>query len=351
MDSSAEASPAAPATRRRNHFAARLEDRIHRFRERRGRRRGLVPTIVPFPGYGGDGWVRVLGRVVLVKPGRRAPDRYTSIRGWRSFTSVPVGAAEIRVQAGDVEQVIRADRGGVIDARVEAGLAAGWSSVLLTLEGADAIEAPVFVVGADVRFGLVSDIDDTVVVTALPRPLLAGWNTFVVNEHARRPVPGMPVLYDRLMAAHPGSPVVYLSTGAWNTVRTLDRFLSRNLYPRGTFLLTDWGPTPDRWFRSGQDHKQENLARLATEFPNVRWLLVGDDGQHDEIRYQEFAEAHPSSVAAVAIRELTPGEAVLAGGRAQRESHDGAAPWVYGVDGAELAEQLAELGLLPAPRA
>ena len=32
---------------------------------------------------------------------------------------------------------------------------------------------------------MVSDIDDTVMVTALPRPLLAAWHTFVVNEHAR----------------------------------------------------------------------------------------------------------------------------------------------------------------------
>jgi len=351
MEPAAEASPADAAGPRRLHLAARIEDAVHRFRERRGRRRGLVPTIIPFPGYGGDGWLRVLGRVVLVKPGRRAPDRYTSIRGWRSFTSVPVRGAEIRVRAGDAEHVIRADRGGVVDARVEARLAPGWGAALLTLEGADAIEAPVFVVDAAVGFGLVSDIDDTVVVTALPRPLLAAWNTFVVNEHARRPVPGMPVLYDRLMTAHPGAPVVYLSTGAWNTVRTLDRFLSRNLYPRGSFLLTDWGPTPDRWFRSGQEHKKLGLARLADEFPGVRWLLVGDDGQHDEERYREFADAHPANVAAVAIRELTSGEAVLAGGRAQRESHEGEAPWVYGVDGAELAEQLAELGLLAAPRA
>src|SRR6218665_2409424 len=108
----------------RLHLAARVEDAFHSFRERRGRKRGLVPTIVPFPGYGGDGWLRVLGRGILVKPGRRAPDRYTSIRGWRSFTSIPVRDAEIHVGAGEVEHVIHADRGGVIDVRVEAPLPA-----------------------------------------------------------------------------------------------------------------------------------------------------------------------------------------------------------------------------------
>lgn len=351
MEPGAEASTTEVESRRRPHLAARLEDAFHRFRERRGRRRGFIPTIVPFPGYGGDGWLRVLGRVVLVKPRRREPDRYTSIRGWRSFTSIPVAGAEIRVTAGGVEHVIRADRGGVIDSRVEARLEPGWSTVQLTLDGSDTIEQPVFVVGPEVDFGLVSDIDDTVMVTALPHPFLAAWNTFVLNEHARRAVPGMAVLYDRLMTAHPGSPVVYLSTGAWNIVPTFNRFLSRHLFPRGTFLLTDWGPTPERWFRSGQEHKKASLERLAEEFPHVRWLLVGDDGQHDELRYREFAEAHPENVAAVAIRELTPGEAVLAGGRAQREEHASGPPWVYGVDGAELAEQLTELGLLGVPRA
>ncbi len=352
MESAASATPdAAGDTPPRLHLAARIEDAVHGFRERRGRRRGLVPTIIPFPGYGGDGWLRVLGRVVLVRPGRRAPDRFTSIRGWRSFTSIPVRDAEIRVRVDGAEHVIRADRGGVVDARVEAALASGWGSVLLTLEGSDAIEAPVFVVDDAVRFGLVSDVDDTVMVTALPKPLLAAWNSFVLNEHARRAVPGMSVLYDRLMEAHPGSPVVYLSTGAWNIGPTLDRFLSRHLYPRGTFLLTDWGPTPDRWFRNGQAHKAESLERLAVEFPRVRWLLVGDDGQHDETRYGEFAAAHPDSVEAVAIRQLTPGEAVLAGGRSQHEAHAGTTRWVYGVDGSELADELARIGLLDAPRA
>lgn len=349
---SAEPTPSdGPERRTRLHLAARIEDAFHSFQERRARKRGRVPTIVPFPGYGGEGWMRVLGRVLLVKPGRRAPDRYTSIRGWRSFSGIPVRDAEITVTAGGALHTIRADRGGVIDVRVDARLDPGWGTVLLTLEGTDAIEAPVFVVDEAVEFGVVSDIDDTVVVTSLPRPLLAAWTTFVANEHARRPVPGMSVLYDRLMAAHPGSPVVYLSTGAWNIVPTLNRFLTRHLYPRGAFLLTDWGPTPDRWFRSGQEHKAKNLARLAEEFPQMRWLLVGDDGQHDETRYQEFAAAHPNNVAAVAIRQLTAGEAVLAGGRSSHDPHADGAPWVYGLDGAELAEQLAELGMLGSPRA
>jgi phosphatidate phosphatase APP1 len=331
---------------RRPHIAARLEDAVHAFRERRARRRGLVPIVVPFPGYGGPGWVRVLGRVVMRRPGA-APDRLAGIRGWRSFTSVPVRDAAVVVESGGVRHEIRADRGGVIDQRLEIDLEPGWREVRVSTDD-DAVEAPVFVVDPGEEFGIVSDVDDTVMVTALPRPLLAAWNTFVLDVHARTPVTGMAVLYDRLHRAHPGAPIVYLSTGAWNVAPTLTRFLGRNLYPAGPLLLTDWGPTHDRWFRNGAQHKRDSLARLAREFPGIRWLLIGDDGQADERLYGEFAVAHPGSVCAVAIRRLTPGEAVLAGGRSSGAVVVAHVPWVSAPDGAGLDDRLARLGILDA---
>lgn len=334
------------------HIAARIEDWVHRRRAGHARRRGLVPTLLPFAGYGGRGWVRVLGRVVYQRPRARTVDRARGIRGWRSFTSVHVPDAEVTVTGDRGSGLLRADRGGVLDARVELDLAPGWSTVRLRLGDGDEVEAPVFVVDEEGGVGLLSDIDDTVMVTALPRPFLAAWNTFVLDEHARSPVPGMAVLYERLTRTHPGCPVIYLSTGAWNVAPTLTRFLHRNLYPRGPLLLTDWGPTHDRWFRSGRDHKRESLERLAREFPGIRWLLVGDDGQHDEELYSAFARQHPGNVAAIAIRELTPGEAVLAGGRTKSSDHEAdRIPWASAPDGAGLSAQLRALGLLDAPRA
>jgi len=330
---------------RRPRLAARLEDAVQGFRERRGRRGGRVPTVIPYTGYGGPGWVRVLGRVVLTKPDQVSGDRLEGLRGWRSFLSVPVRHTEVVVESGGERHVVHSDRGGVIDARLDLDLEPGWREVRMSVDG-DAVDARVLVVDPAVPFGVVSDVDDTVMVTALPRPLLAAWNTFVLDEHARTPVAGMAVLYDRLQRSHPGAPVVYLSTGAWNVVPTLTRFLGRNLYPPGPLLLTDWGPTPEHWFRNGVAHKRDSLRRLAEEFPGIRWLLIGDDGQADEHTYGEFAAAHPDRVAAVAIRRLTPGQAVLAGGRSSGAAIDAGVPWVSASDGAGLAEQLAQLGMV-----
>ena len=335
--------PAAPIL----HFAARLEDSMHEWRERRGRKRGLQTTIIPYTGYGSPGWVRVLCRVVLTR-GDVASQRAAKVRGWRSFFSIPVDDVEVTISAGGVAHTVLADRGGVIDTRIEVHLTPGWHVITLSTGDTEPVTAPVFVIDPAAEFGLVSDVDDTVMVTALPRPFLAAWNTFVLDEHARRPVPGMAVLYERIVRAHPHAPVIYLSTGAWNVAPTLSRFIDRNLYPAGPLLLTDWGPTHDRWFRSGRDHKASSLERIAQELPGMRWLLIGDDGQHDEEIYGEFAESHPENVAAIAIRQLSTSEAVLAGGRSRAAEKEqlSQTTWVFAPDGAGLLEQLIDSGVL-----
>ena len=120
-------------------------------------------------------------------------------RGWRNFTSVWLSDAEVRVDVGGEQHDIRADRSGIIDEIIPVTLSPGWQSIGLSSEGSEPAKAWIYVVDPQIRFGVVSDIDDTVMVTALPRPLLAAWHTFVVNEHARATTPGMPVLYERLV--------------------------------------------------------------------------------------------------------------------------------------------------------
>ncbi|WP_411720088.1 App1 family protein [Mycetocola sp.] len=348
MQTRQQPGPGASKTAITLHRAARIDDAWLDWRARRGRKRGLVATVIPFTGYGSTTLLRVLARVLLTKPDATpavAPSQ--RVRGWRSFTSIPVVSASVTIVAGDQSYEVQADRGGVIDAEIAVSLEPGWQQITLRSEDSRPVVANVFIADPAVRVGVISDIDDTVMVTALPRPLLAAWNTFVLDEHARTAVPGMAVMLERLVRQHEGTPIIYLSTGAWNVAPTLSRFLRRHLYPSGALLLTDWGPTHDRLFRSGRQHKADNLRRLAAEFPDIRWLLVGDNGQHDEEIYGSFAEEYPDHVAAIAIRQLSVPEAVLAGGRSKgEEPNKKTAPWIYAPDGAGLLEQLEELGLV-----
>ena len=328
------------------HTAARMEDRFNGWLQNRATDHTYQRTVIAYDTYGGTGWVRVLGRLVLTPTGQPAADVEASIRGWRSFVSVPLPNDTAWVRVNDEEHMVTADRGGIIDTVIPGDFDPGETEIELWTDGSLVDSANVRIIGEDSTFGIISDIDDTVMVTSLPRPFLAAWNTFVLSEHARSPVAGMAVLYDRITYMRPNTPMVYLSTGAWNSALTIKRFLSRNLYPMGPLLLTDWGPTTTRAFRSGKEHKRNSLERLSREFPWMKWLLIGDDGQKDEEVYGEFVDNHPDNVAAVAIRQLTVGEAVWAGGRSKRHGRGQGVPWIYAPDGAGLSSRLTERGII-----
>lgn len=350
----------------RSHPAGALEDAWNRTLGAVLERRGWRPIVLCYPGYGNQTMLRVLARVVLAPPGhpqRRAPagDRPVLVepdrRGWRSFLTVEIARADVVITTrgpdGRVtEQTARTDRSGYLDVRVDnPGLAPGWHGVVLRTADSPPRAAPLLVVGPRARFGLVSDIDDTVIRTLLPRPLIAAYNTFVAREQARRPVPGMAALYRDLLAAHPGAPIVYVSTGPWNAAPALRRFLHRNGFPPGPLLLTDWGPTSTGWFRSGREHKRACLQALAGDLPAVRWVLFGDDGQQDPGIYAQFAAENPERVLAIAIRRLSAPEHVLAHGTVtERQGQDPdsartAVPEVRAPDGGGLARALSRLGV------
>ncbi|WP_281964929.1 App1 family protein [Serinicoccus marinus] len=309
----------------RPHIAALVEDSVRRRLDSRLRRRGWHERVFGYTGYGSPDRARLFARVLLSRHEpeeartalTHAQDSLLDIaqRGWRLFLTAPAMDVPVRVRLGEAELTTRTDRGGYVDVELTGhGLEPGWQEAHLEITNGDSLTVSVLVVDPGVGVGLVSDIDDTVMVTHLPRILIAGWNTFVRSEQVRQAVPGMSSMYRALLAETPGMPVLYLSTGAWNTAPALTRFLRRHDFPVGPMLLTDWGPTNTGWFRSGQEHKELELRRLREEFPDVRWILVGDDGQHDPVIYGEFAQEHPEAVEAICLRELTPAEQVLSSG-------------------------------------
>lgn len=335
------------------HRAARVEDALNRTAARALTRRGWRPRIINYTGYGSQGWVRVLARVLVSPPpvGRRE----SAMRGWRHFLSAKVGGVPVTIDVDGARHVVETGRGGYVDVVLPSSLPAGWGEVTVSIAGGDPQPAAVRVVGAAEHLGIISDIDDTVLVTAMPRPLLAFWNTFVRPEESRKPVPGMAEVYGALRQDDPDAFVVYVSTGAWNVAPALRRFVQRKGFPQGPLLLTDWGPTPEGWFRSGLDHKRSTLRRLVDELPQLRWVLVGDDGQHDPQLYDELVWARPDDVRLVIVRQLGAAEQVLthglpvplttARGTGRPRAGD-TVPWVFAPNGHLLLRHLGQRDLL-----
>lgn len=308
----------------RPHVAAVAEDAWNRQRAALMRRRGWGTRVLAYTGYGSTDTLRILGRVLMTRrpyqpASAGAHASWTELRnadlerrGWRSFFTTPAINEPFTVVIGDREISARSDRSGIIDLTIaDHGLEPGWHHLLVRSPRAADATATVTIVGPEQTFGIVSDIDDTVITTTMPRPMIAAYNTFFRHEGTRHAVPGMATMYRALIEQHPGAPIVYVSTGAWNAVPQLTRFLRRSGFPLGPLLMTDWGPTNTGWFRSGQDHKRACLHRLVRDLPHIRWVLIGDDGQHDPTIYGEFAEQRPDRVRAIGIRMLSAAEQML----------------------------------------
>jgi hypothetical protein len=344
-------SPSPPRSSRR-HRAVAVEMAVDRVIARALARLGWRPQVIAYPGYGlaanpagSGGWVRLLARVLMLPPTPRTGDEEGG-RGWRRFLTVTVPDTDVGVRLAGRTYHVSSGKAGMVDAVVPTRLPAGLHEAELSVTGSFSVCAPLYVAGRDQGVGVISDIDDTVMVTALPRPLLAAWNTFVRHESMRRPVPGMATFLHELRDEEPDAPVVYVSTGAWNVAPSLARFLERHGYPAGPLLLTDWGPTDEAWFRSGREHKRTSLRRLLRELPHLQWALVGDDGQHDPSLYEELVTEAPDRVRLVAIRQLSPTEQVLTHGlptplpEGQGPPPTAPVPWLRAPDGAGLSRLL-----------
>ena len=139
-------------------------------------RRGWRHRVVAHAGYGNADFVRVLARVILAPPtyDPGAGDALLQRRGWRNFVTAEALDTPVTVTIGGYRHQVRTDRSGNLDARLpNPGLAPGWGEVTVQAGDSPSAVARVRVIGDDIDFGIVSDIDDTTLSTYLPRPLLA----------------------------------------------------------------------------------------------------------------------------------------------------------------------------------
>lgn len=325
---------------------------INKVSRQRAEEKGWVPVIQGYAGYGSAKRVHILGRVLMANPEKDRSDNWAQ-RGYKQFFTIQVGGLKVKVTAGNNSVEGVTDDNGYIDIIVfDHGLEPGWHEVTIEAEGAETVTAEVCIVDPGAKIGLISDIDDTTMVTMLPRAFLAAYNSWFKRTNNRQPVEGMAELYKQILADNPKAPVFYLSTGAWNTYDTLQNFMQEHGFPKAPMLLTDWGPTQTKLFRSGSEHKKIQLRNLIIDFPDIKWILVGDDGQHDPLTYGHLVVDHPLHVSGIAIRNLTPQEHVLSHGTTAplvtaETGKRAEVPFIQGQNGFKLLEKYREKPFTP----
>lgn len=317
-------------------------------------RPGWGLTVLPYVGHGTTTQLHVRGRVVAR---RRQPHQHRGpatvlLTAMGHYLSAEVAGAQLTVEVGGRQLRAVSDDEGYVEVEFDVALSRGWHPVTFRIDGEKTVVGKALVVDPAARLGLVSDIDDTIIHTGLTRLAEAIRTTLLVAEDARVAIPGAPELYAGLVAADDSrSPVFYVSTGAWNLHTVLERFLDRHAFPVGPMLMTDWGPGGKWLFREDSiSFKSRTILERIDEHPQLRWVLVGDSGQHDPEAYVAVARARPGRLHAIYIREVPP----QSPGRRQRvrelaeELETLGVPMLLITDSIAAAEHACELGLLEA---
>lgn len=284
------------------------------------------PRVNPYIGYGTEKYARLICRTVLAP--RNAAEQAPISRGARAALMVPASHVPVSIkidgvplssvqvgssEANDPVDSLRnqpvdfaiSDSHGYLDLVTEGNNRPGAHDVEYTVAHRKPVHAPLYIVSAEAEIGIISDIDDTVLVTDVPEIFVAMKNMLFTNPRLRRTVTGMPEFY-RALDAQLGrkAPFFYLSTSPWNIEPALRRFIEVNDFPRGPLMLRDFDPRPKTFIPAGTQHKLEFCGQLMDDFPNMQFILIGDNGQHDPQTYAEVVKRYPHRVLAIGIRQL-----------------------------------------------
>lgn len=306
----------------------RLDHRFDRLELFLKLRYGLLGTVkmLPYRGHGTPRRFRLVGRVLeeqVIRAASREDDAFRNLRAMvRRFLTAEVPGARVRVRFEGRERLVIADDEGFFDACLEPSKPLPedrqWHPVDLdlvwpTAEGQKETRATgwVLVPPSELRtgaFGVISDIDDTIVRTDATNVLRTLRLVLFSNAHTRLPFEGVAAFY---RALHRGSeengdnPIFYVSTGPWNLYDLLEDFMEIQDIPAGPIFLKDWGGIKD--LLRGMNHRRHKIGvirEILDTHANLSFVLVGDSGQQDAETYGQIVREYPGRIRAVYIRDV-----------------------------------------------
>lgn len=160
------------------------------------------------------------------------------------------------------------------------------------------------------RFAVISDIDDTVVLTKAANPLRTIWTLVSRNAYTRIPFPGTAALYTALWQGATSTehnPIFYVSTSPWNIYDMLEKYLQVQDFPqKPVFHLRDWGITQREIIpMEHKEHKTIFIRQVLDMYPHIPLILIGDSSQQDPEIYAGIASEFPQRILAIYLREVT----------------------------------------------
>jgi phosphatidate phosphatase APP1 len=280
--------------------------------------------LLAYRGYGSADRVHMHGRALEVRKVSASTDADSMLRNllntYRRAESDPLPFAGVNVEYANNTTVMKADDEGFFGGRIDLAQPVAshkeWNEYEVSLvapvrEGARTVRATgeILIPPPSARFGVISDIDDTVIQSRVSNFLQAARTVMLGNARTRLPFPGVAALYRALRNGATGdekNPIYYVSSSPWNIYDVIAEFMDLQEIPRGPLLLRDWDIgwgllASSRHF----DHKGEAIRNILSLHPAMEFILIGDTSQHDPEIYRKIVAEFPHRVKAIYIRDVT----------------------------------------------
>ncbi len=272
--------------------------------------------VAAYRGYGRAGRILVLARVLqnegLARPDPRHGKAHNLLAMLKRLESDPLPFARVRVTLPGGTRELEADDEGFVRAWLDAEPAPGadgWAGVELALlrpEPSPPSAAPILLLPPTAAYGVISDMDDTVLQSEVSNFLRAARMVLLENARTRLPFAGVAAFYRALRDGTGGraNPIFYVSSSPWNLYDVIGDFLEAQEIPAGPLLLRDWDLGLSL-FRN-EEHKATHIGEILETYPLLPFILVGDSSQEDPEIYTRVVAAYPERILAVYIRNVEP---------------------------------------------
>lgn len=285
--------------------------------------------ITPYRSYGTKNHLYLLGRALDDEPLKIVENQsfYTTIKNtYRQFDTYEIRNAGIDLNIPDLLRLsTKTDGEGYflfhkivpVDLSKKAD-EEGWVKVDINVTTEPGTENPhkqehfqggLLIPEADAEYGIISDIDDTILHTGVTSFLK--WrllkNSLLTNAYSRIPLKGAPELYQKLHCGKSGknkNPFFYISNSPWNLYQYLKLFLDYNKFPKGPILLRNFRGPFDKSLRPEKPHKQKEIINILKAYPDLNFILIGDSGEHDASIYTDIAVQYPERILAIYLRSV-----------------------------------------------
>lgn len=305
--------------------AATIENKWDELRFNFNKKLGLNDPvqIVTYRTYGTARHVYIKGRVLEDKKVASATDKDTVLNNllnmYKRFESDEVPKARLKVFLPDEEHEVITDNEGyfvlslnpltpIINEHLWHPIPLQLVHAPIPFEQGMRTAAEVMIPPPDAEYGVISDIDDTIVKTTATNLLAMSRTTFLNNARTRLPFAGVAEFYKALQLGRNGkrnNPFFYVSSSPWNLYDLLKDFLDLNNIPAGPLMLRDFGLEEKKKEETGHlGHKLKEIRQILEAYPHLPFVLVGDSGQEDPKIYREVVKQYPDRILAIYIRDV-----------------------------------------------